>query len=78
MGDISFSESSNLCRMSEIYADGTGITKDLCLTIQNSIFNKGLSLVHQDFIKSVLITLLDYFSRVPDMNATIPKNGTTS
>lgn len=52
------------------------MTQAVCHSIQNNIFQKGQSLAHQDFIKSVLITLLDYFSRISDMNATIPKNGT--
>lgn len=52
------------------------VTVGICQSIQNQVFNKGLSLSHQDFIKSVLITLLDYFSRLADFSTVMPKNGT--
>jgi hypothetical protein len=37
---------------------------ELCKRLQNQVLTKGLSLAHQDFIKSVLIQMLDYFSRI--------------
>lgn len=69
MDDMKASESGGLCDMAQTYSGDSNMTLALCHSIQNDVFSKGMSLVHQDFIKSALIILLDYFSRVNDFNA---------
>jgi hypothetical protein len=45
-----------------------------CLSIQNGVLKKGLSLAHQDFIKSTLIQLLSYFSQIETFEDVQKKN----
>ena len=47
---------------------------DQCLSIQNGVLKKGLSLAHQDFIKSTLIELLGYFSQIEAFDDVQKKN----
>jgi len=60
---IDDSDSSKLCTLVGQYST-QNLTVDLCKRLQNQVLTKGLSLAHQDFIKSVLIQMLDYFSRI--------------
>lgn len=51
---IDDSDSSKLCALVGQYST-LSLTADLCKRLQNQVLTKGLSLAHQDFIKSVLI-----------------------
>ena len=50
------------------------LTMEQCLSIQNGVLKKGLSLAHQDFIKSTLIELLSYFSQIETFEDVQKKN----
>lgn len=61
--EILDSDSYSLC---DLVAQLSQVPQSVCRSVENNVFGKGLSLAQQDQIKSVLIRLLDYFSKITE------------
>ena len=72
LDEIDLSE-HQLCKQA-VAESAFSLTVDQCLSIQNGVLKKGLSLAHQDFIKSTLIELLGYFSQIEAFEDVQKKN----